>query len=438
MSCDQGSQAVIDFQVNGRLMTRIFSNSPAGDFVLNPFDRLLSISSRAHLAAPYFTESKSIVEAARAGKFIELLIGLNHATNPRALADVSGIPNIKVRYLTHRFHAKLFIFDDAVLLGSANLTDGGFRANREAVISLDRPEDLDAIEDVRSVFLDLWDSAQVLTDDVLRKFTRAWGAIKTPDPDATIEDAIGRAEPRNIAVSSRAKSSTRLFLDDIRREVYEQYRPNFFEVTQILEESQFHRSELREVGRQNETNRFLNWLRLTHVVGDAAWQNAPHRSPQDRRTAIAGYGKEWADTSNPRIPEDYVGMVTTVRRVFGSAAAIAGASKEEISEGLLCTHAFLEQQRFVKGGVANLSTSFWNSNPDLGKVRGTLSHLVHGSGDFAERLHDVLYRADFKLILFGRFCALELYGTVRPEDCPPMNGRMAKALRFLGFDVKAT
>ena len=41
-----------------------------------------------------------------------------------------------------------------------------------------------------------------------------------------------------------------------------------------------------------------------------------------------------------------------------------------------------------------------------------------------------------KLGLFGRFCALELYGAIKPEECPPMKNRMAKALRYLGFDVK--
>lgn len=35
-----------------------------------------------------------------------------------------------------------------------------------------------------------------------------------------------------------------------------------------------------------------------------------------------------------------------------------------------------------------------------------------------------------------RFCALELYGTIRPTECPPINGRMAKALRYLGLDVR--
>ena len=74
----------------------------------------------------------------------------------------------------------------------------------------------------------------------------------------------------------------------------------------------------------------------------------------------------------------------------------------------------------------------------MAKVKATLGHLLHGSGGFIERLHDVLYDAKYKLNYFAKFSALELYGTVKPEECPPMNGRMAKALRFLGFDLNET
>jgi hypothetical protein len=46
----------------------------------------------------------------------------------------------------------------------------------------------------------------------------------------------------------------------------------------------------------------------------------------------------------------------------------------------------------VKGGAANLPIAFWSeNNEDAGKVRNTLKYLVHGGGDFVERLHDVLY-----------------------------------------------
>ena len=93
----------------------------------------------------------------------------------------------------------------------------------------------------------------------------------------------------------------------------------------------------------------------------------------------------------------------------------------------------------MKGGADNLPTEFWTSNQDdVDKVRSTIMHLMYGKGDFIQRLHDVLYMPTMKLKMFGQFCALELYGTIKPDECPPMNGRMAKALRYLGFEVRGT
>lgn len=208
-------------------------------------------------------------------------------------------------------------------------------------------------------------------------------------------------------------------------------------MTTILEEHDFRRPELAAIGSANETNRFLNWVRLTYVQGDEAWQSAPLRSSEDRRTEIIRFGSKWTTTEKNRVPENYIDWLQVVTRVFGSAESIDAASKEELTEGLLSIHAFIEQLRFVKGGEDNLPTEFWKKNDeDVVRVKATLTHLLHGSGDFIQRLHDVLYDPAVKPRLFGRFCALELYGTIKPQECPPMNGRMAKALRFLGFDVR--
>jgi hypothetical protein len=65
-----------------------------------------------------------------------------------------------------------------------------------------------------------------------------------------------------------------------------------------------------------------------------------------------------------------------------------------------------------------------------------LKYLVHGGGEFVERLHDVLYKSASKIKSFGLSCSLELYGTVKPKDYPPVNGRIAKALRYPGFNVR--
>lgn len=419
-------------------MTRIFSNGP-GSFVIAPFEKLIAGTSQLFLAAPYFTMAAPLLQAVKKGKTIQLLVGLNAATSPEALRQVHEVPGLAVRYLTSRFHAKIYIFGETALLGSSNLTDGGLYSNREAVICLDRPEDTDAIEEIRALFVELWDAGQVLTKEKLESFAKAHAAARkrAGDPDKDIEDAIGRAEPPNINVKSHEKSKERVFLEGLRQLVYEQYRPAFNEVTAILDEHNYRRPELSSVGIANETNRFLNYVRLSHVFGDEAWQTAPLRSPADRRSLISNLGEEWATADDSKVPEDYATWLVTVRQTFGTKDAINGATKEQITAALMSLHAFLEQLRFVKGGAKNLPTEFWKRNDDdLARVKSGLAHLLHGPDDFIKRLHDILYDPSRKLALFGRFCALELFGTVFPDICPPMNGRMAKALRYLGFDVK--
>jgi phosphatidylserine/phosphatidylglycerophosphate/cardiolipin synthase-like enzyme len=159
-------------------MTRIFSNGPRKDYVINPFNKLAAGASQLFLAAPYFTHADPILAAVNQGKRVQLLVGLNAATSPQALRQVHEVVGLAVRYLTSRFHAKIFIFNDTALLGSSNLTDGGFYANREAVICLDQADDIDAIEDIRALFLELWEAGQVLTREKLDQFAKAHAAAK--------------------------------------------------------------------------------------------------------------------------------------------------------------------------------------------------------------------------------------------------------------------
>lgn len=417
---------------------KIYSNGLSHDYVSNAFDRLAGPSTALYLAAPFFDKHQSIVQAAREGKRVQLLIGMNAATSPEAVTAVHNVPNLSIRFLTRRFHAKIFLFDDTALLGSSNLTTAGFLLNREAVICLDQPGDITAVEEIRALFQELWSSASVVTDDTVQRFTRAHAGLRrgASDPDVEIERAVGRAEPLNAAVESRTQTRQRLFLRDLQRQVYEEYRPAFREVTELLRRHGFRRPELPGISIEHEINRFLNWLRLTHAPGEA-WKEVSPRSPAERESVVLQYGKEWAATEHTCIPDDYLPLLETVQKTFNTRGAVVGSSKEELMEGLLGLHAFAERQRFTKGGRANLPGEFWSQNPDLNRVRSTLTYLLHGTGDLVERLHDVLYDPGRKLNMFGRYCALELYGTVKPGECPPLNGRTAKALRFIGFDVRA-
>ena len=135
--------------------------------------------------------------------------------------------------------------------------------------------------------------------------------------------------------------------------------------------------------------------------------------------------------------KEYKEWLHRVKRTFGSRSAIQDASKEDLTEGFMSIHAFHDRLRFVKGGADKLPNVFWDANNnDVAKVKKTLVFLLYGdTGDFTRRVHDVLYDPTRKLTHFGRFCTLELYGTIKPDECPPLNGRIAKTLRYLGFDV---
>lgn len=417
-------------------MSSLYSNGPNKDFVIRPYQKLIAESNSLFVASPFVTLTKDLATAATQGKSICLLVGLNVATNPAALRAASGIPNLAIRYYTHRFHAKIFLFDTCALIGSSNLTDGGMQSNREATILVDSSEQ---VEEIRALCQELWTGAPVLTPEVLKQFEDSVMSFgQYFNPDTKVEAAVGRAEPPNISVGSKKKSSEYIFLEALRRRVYEQFRPAFDEVSTVLSENNLHRPEWSDSDNGSETNRFLNWVRLTHAPGDD-WQKSPLRAQADRRAELLSLGQEWVSTEKPRIPEDYFANLGQLRAVFASEESLQSASRENLSIALMGIHAFEEQIRFIKGGYAAIIDFFWDQNDDdLKRVKRSLNHLLFGKEEFIRRLYDVLNFPEWKIRHFGESCALELSGTARPNMCPPMNGRSAKGLRYIGFNVPAS
>ncbi len=420
-------------------MSRIFSNSPRRhDYVQNSYARMVKGSKSVWVAAPYVTQTDELVQAHKDGKEIKLLVGLNDCTSPKALEQVIGKSSFEVRYFTRRFHAKLYVFDSEALLGSSNLTQGGMSINREATIVIIEENDL---IDARRLYSDLWEDAKTLTPEKLKQFTKVWtGKRGALDPDLFIESAVELSEPQNSSVKSQKPSSGSLFMEALQRQVSE-YRAAFAEINRVLEDSGLSRKELAQLDGAYRTNRFLNWLRLTHAPGEDRWRDVPNYTLEERRGVIEKYGAEWsqvADTQS-QIPEEYVEGLHRVCSTFGSKDALQAATKEGLSDGLLSLHAFFEQMRFTPGGKANLVPVFWELNgDDVERVRRSFSYLLYGPGDFIVRLVDFISLPELELARFKKFCALELFGTVKPLEYPPVNGRTAKAMRFLGFRVSGT
>jgi hypothetical protein len=419
------------------IMNRLFSNRGVSNYVMNPYQEQINRSREILIAAPYVTKTDQLVAAAQGGRKISLIVGINECTSPQALFTLIGLPNCAVRYFTTRFHAKIYVFEEAALIGSSNLTEGGLFSNREATLLVEDSEDLD---EARRLFLELWESAQTLTPDKLKAFAKIHVSPAFSDGNPRYADAVGgKVEPPNIKVNSGRHTAARMFAEQLRRQVYEQYKPDFTEVLETIRQGNYRRADLENIGIAYETNRFLNWVRLTQAPGDN-WAQAPLRANrEDRMNEIRRLGQEWVRTDKHQVSPDYTDMLRTAQRTFGTVESIDNASQEELSEGLLSLHAFLEQLRFVKGGRGNLAPFFWReNNNDVDRVKKSLTRLVHGHGDFIERLHDLVYDPAWWLEHFGMFCALELFGTIKPEEFPPINGRMAKALRFIGYDVKTS
>lgn len=419
-------------------MQRIFSNSPSGDYVQNPYRRMVSSSNVIWVAAPYVTATDELLDAQKAGKEIRLIVGLNDCTSPHALRKVHDLSGFQIRYFTRRFHAKLYLFDDEAILGSSNLTQGGLSLNREANICINSDDDLD---ELRELFSELWEDAQVLTAEKLAAFDKVWtGKRGAQDPDPWIEDSVGKSEPQNSSVASRKRTTKSVFQETLRRQIAE-YGSAFREIDEVLVRNQIQRAELGSVAQEYRTNRFLNWVRLTKAPGEIEWRQAPSRSPEGRRDLILELGREWAtlDSDKTQIPEEYLEWLGRVLKTFATKDVLSDVNKETLTDGLLSLHAFHEQLRFVDGGLKNLPVEFWRANGgNVEKVRQSLGFLLFGHGDFANRLYEFISFPNVKLAYFGKFCALELFGTIHPLKCPPMNGRTAKAMHFLGYSVSGS
>ncbi|WP_116827330.1 MULTISPECIES: phospholipase D-like domain-containing protein [Pseudomonas syringae group] len=417
----------------------VHTNGPSKDYVLSAYSLLLETASVLRLAAPYFNRSEEIIKAARRGATVQLLVGLNSATHPGELAKVVAEPNCTVHYFTDGFHSKVFIGDDnQAMLGSANLTQGGLIQNREATITLDQPHDEARIAALLLHFAELWDDAAIMTSAELSKFRLVWeSAKKLPSADALFDKGLVPVTPTNVLVGSEKKSPQRLFLADMQKLIYSQYMPAFREVASFLQSGGYRRPELASLDISAETNRFLNWCRLTLILDDETWKEAPTLDPAGRLTKLVAIAQEWVETRDPRIESGYVSSQNLLHQVFGSPEAIGQSSQDLLTEGLLQVHAFSELLRFTRGGLAQLPIAFWKDNGgDVIRVKASLTHLLYGKDDFAVRICDLLWSEKYRLSKIGKFCSLELVGMVKPLEAPPINSRMAKALRFLGHDVR--
>jgi hypothetical protein len=431
VSTAAGASAII---VGTIPVPRFFSNRPNhGDFTENFFRVHAGSTDHAQLACPFFTTAQPIELLRQADcSQIRLLVRLCEATSPQALLSARAMEGVQIRYFTaSTFHAKFYILGRRALVGSANLTGGGLRQNRELSVEIG-PED-ELFDELPALFDELWNAAGVLTDDAMRRF-EIWRRSNHPQEPTPI-DGLPAVSPVTINVNTQRHDTVRTYLETFRRYYDERVLPAYRVVKRAYESRAQRHPDLEGYSLAYEIDRYFYWLKSKTT--DDALPGIPLRTGDQLLRCIELNIAEWFGVHSPAGAFDdaeRVGKLTRLREVFSSTEGIQRVDFDTLTDLLLACAAFHDRLRFSDGGLQGLVRTFKRRN-SLARVQRTLGYLALGGGDYIQRIYDCAYGTDYKLIGWGENCTFELFGWINQDGIPPINGRVVKSLRYLGFNV---
>ena len=415
-------------------MSRFFSNRPNnGGYTENFFRTRASGVSSAQLACPFFTNVEPIRILLQSGcEQIQLLVRLCEVTSAEALREARDMRGVHVRFFsTPAFHAKFYILGPWALLGSANLTGGGLRQNRELSVEIGSREE--SFDEMPALFDELWNAAAVLTDDAMRRF-EAWRRLHGPQISSRI-DGIPEVSPPTIHVRTRMTNRVRTYLESFRRQYVELVQPAYRQVAEVYREKGRRHPDLESYPLKYELDRFFYWL--PSKTTDDSLSLLPLRRGVELKQNIAGHIEEWFGVHGPAGYFDDANrwvQLTQLQAFFASPGELDHSDFDSLTESLLACAAFHDRLRFAKDGLRTLVRNFKQENK-FEDVLKTFKYLAFGQGDYVQRIYDCVYTSEYKLRGWGPNCTFELFGWINHDDVPPVNGRVMKALRFLGFDV---
>lgn len=430
-------------------LKELYANTRDTGFTINFFMNAGPNPRSGLLAAPFFTTNSPIKALTDKGCDVRLIVRFSPITTPEALREAFENPGVKVRYFTDaKFHTKLYIIDDVALVGSANLTPSGLQANRELSVKLKQDRD-EAFYALPGLFDDLWNDADVLNEEVLREYEKAFKSREKPQDETDFEKFIHNfvkpAAPKSIVVGSAKRSKERSFIQGFRQKYDEILVPAHHEILEVAQQNGFGRPEYEGQDPQIEMGRFLGWLRLTQGSGNGWRETTLLRTPNERAKRIAAYVQTWQSTDDTVKGDMYhasseIDNIGNIRTYLCNPNELTELSYDDLFRYLTGCHAFLERLRFVSkdigedlAGLERLRIEFQEKNTLEAVVR-TVRYLLSAPGDAIERAYDCIF-GSYKLNGFGEACVMELLGWGDPKR-PPFNNRSIRGIRLLGFDVE--
>lgn len=420
-------------------MEGVFANrTESRDFVVNEFERRGGLGCEVFIATAFFTEPGVVLRLLERGCRVRMVVRLGFPTSPSAIAAVLSKENLSLRIYTGRaFHPKLYIFGrETALVGSANLTHEAIHSNQEVVVSV-APQD-ERFEELAAIFQDYWDGAEVPTKQQLdryaalyRAFERHHDAAEKLADEAARE--LGGTTPANIDRGRKKPSKSSLFLSQYRR-VYQESVDAFGIVRRAYEATGFRKVSESKIPLRLEIDSFIDFVRDTDAKHDA-WEAGPLRNEPEQVPIIQELVERWKVTYRDHFEREVVEEnYPRLLKVFASKDSIMGADDGTLFDALCTLHSFHDRLRFAQGGLEGWRKLFPTLNPPK-RTRESLAYLVHGPGDVVERMANMIYNSQYRLVKFGQANVQELVGWCNREELPVLNGRTTKVLRFFGSNV---
>ena len=399
-----------------------------------PNDRMYKLISeegkntQIYIASAFFSEDDLALKMVQNNCTIMLIVRLDYGTSAEALEKIYENPNIDIRFFTgNSFHPKFYIFGNRVaFLGSSNFTHKGLTTNNEINVKFDSEEPV--FDELKSVFWDYWEEAEVLTKDKLEKFKKIINDCKNPEPFRSIMSSIGKFEFNNVGREKEKGNSKEKYVSNFRK-AYQLYISRFNQLKTIYEETKVRRYP--EVPLRIEVDRFLWWIREEYAKGES-YNGVPEKTIDEIRSSLHNYIKEFETIENKYLDSSASTRFNIVSQGFANKQKIEKMDFEELFEVLDNIYAFHDTLRFYPGGHETLKESFKNNNT-VNSIRKTLTYLLFSQGEYEDRIFNCVSNSEYKLDGFGEHCVKELYGLVNPNDIPICNGRTLKSMEWLGF-----
>jgi hypothetical protein len=391
------------------------------------------------IASAFFTEYDLLEKISVKSRRVRLIVRLGFPTSPMALDKALKDPFVDVRFFSDsHFHPKVYLFGDRVAyVGSANLTYAASIRNQEVVVAV--PGEDPRFAELAMLFGEYWEQASVLTPTILKEYREVFAQSsdiekKISALDQQVASVVGDKGFKNIDADEKRLGSEELFVDSYRKTYQDSVRA-FMAIQEVYLSRGVRKIPEERLPVRLEIDSFFSYVRDEVAKGDS-WEAMPLGWNESSRAELDRCLDEWFNTYWRHLESTIVGVnYPRLVRTLGSPNSIASSSDDEIFDALTTLHSFHDSFRFHRGGMEGLKRDFIGSN-DMLKVRSSLTHLLHGSGDLVRRMADLIYTARYKINVFGTANVQELVGWFNNEGLPVVNGRTTKILRYFGFDVR--